>query len=65
MPKGRLQTNIVIMRTFVRLRQLLNSHQELAQKFDVKEQKYGKQLKIAFNSVWLLMTPPEPKRKDR
>ena len=40
--------NIAIMRTFVRLRQLLASNKELAEKVGEMEKKYDKRFKIVF-----------------
>lgn len=58
------QVNIHIMRAFVRLRQLLNTHKELAHKLDELEKKYDEQFKSVFDAIKALMEPsgPEPKR---
>ncbi|HUC31387.1 MAG TPA: ORF6N domain-containing protein, partial [Candidatus Paceibacterota bacterium] len=50
--------NIAIMRTFVRLRQLLASNKELAEKVAEMEKKYDKQFKIVFDVLKQLMGPP-------
>ena len=50
--------NIAIMRTFVRLRQLLASNKELAEKVMEMEKKYDKQFKIVFDVLRQLMGPP-------
>jgi hypothetical protein len=57
--------NVEIMRTFVRLRQMLASHVDLARKLDALEKKYDSQFKIVFDAIRQLMTPPEtkPRRK--
>ena len=55
--------NIEIMRTFVRLRRLLVSHEDLARKVAALEQKYDAQFKVVFDAIRELMTPPEPKKK--
>ena len=59
--------NIEIMRAFVRLRQMLLSHAELARKVDSLEKKYDGQFKVVFDALRQLMQPPEekPKRPDR
>jgi hypothetical protein len=55
--------NIEIMRAFVRLRQMLLSHVELARKVDSLERKYDGQFKVVFDALRQLMQPPEkPKR---
>ncbi len=58
-----VQVNIEIMRVFVRLRQLLLSHVELAQKLAAMEQKYDAQFKIVFDAIRALMTPTLPPLK--
>jgi hypothetical protein len=55
--------NIEIMRAFVRLRQMLASHADLAQKLEQLEKKYDKQFKIVFDAIRELMEPPEPKKR--
>lgn len=55
--------NIAIMRTFVRLRQLLASNEELSRKLYELEKKYDKQFKIVFEAIHQILIPPEkPKR---
>ena len=58
-----IQVNIEIMRAFIRLRQMLASHAELARKFDALEKKYDAQFKEVFEAIRQLMAPPEPKQR--
>jgi hypothetical protein len=58
-----IQVNIEIMRAFIRLRQMLASHVELARKLDSLERKYDAQFKQVFEAIRQLMAPPEPKRR--
>ncbi len=59
-----IQVNIAIMRTFVRLREMLLSKAELARKLNALEKKYDAQVKIVFHAIRELMTPAEkPKRR--
>jgi len=58
-----IQVNIEIMRAFIRLRQMLASHAELARKFDALEKKYDDQFKEVFEAIRQLMAPPEPKQR--
>ena len=61
--KRAIQVNIAIMRTFVRLRQILATHKELARKLEELEQKYDAQFKEVFDVIRQLMDPPaEPER---
>lgn len=54
--------NIAIMRAFVRLRELLTTHKDLARRLDALEQKYDAQFKGVFDAIRELMKPSEPLR---
>jgi hypothetical protein len=55
--------NVEIMRAFVRLRQMLLSHADLARKVNALEAKYDTQFKVVFDAIRQLMEPPaKPKR---
>lgn len=60
-----IAVNIAIMRAFVRLREILATHKELAQKLEEMEQKYDEQFRVVFEAIRQLMTPPEPEKKGR
>ena len=62
--KRAVAVNIQIMRTFVRLRQMLASNAHLAKKLEGLEQKYDHQFKVVFDAIRQLMVPTEPKRKQ-
>ncbi len=57
--------SIEIVRTFVRLRQLLATNVDLARKLAALERKYDDQFKAVFDAIRQLMTPPDPPRKRR
>jgi ORF6N domain len=57
--------NIEIMRTFVRLRQMLSTHAELARKLAELERKYDARFKVVFDAIHELMTPRRPSEKPR
>jgi hypothetical protein len=57
--------NVEIMRTFVRLRQLLATHVDLARKLDALEKKYDAQFKVVFDAIRALMAPPPEPRRGR
>jgi len=61
--KRAVQVNIEIMRAFVRLREILATHKDLARKLAALEGKYDQQFKIVFDAIRKLMTEPEPKRR--
>ena len=58
-----IEVNIAIMRTFVKLRRMLESHEELARKLSDLEKKYDQQFRVVFDVLSNLMTPPESKRR--
>ena len=61
--KRAVLVNIAIMRAFVKLRQMLVSHHDLARKLAEMEKKYDAQFKVVFDAIRQLMTPPEPKKR--
>jgi ORF6N domain len=58
-----VQVNIAIMRTFVRLRQLLETHRDLADKLQEMEAKYDQQFDVVFE-VLNQLTQPESDPKN-
>lgn len=58
-----IETSVQVVRTFVRLRQMLASHAELARKLSALEKKYDTQFKVVFDAIRQLMTPPKPKKR--
>jgi len=66
--KRAIQTNIAIMRAFVRLRQVLLTHKELAQKLEELERKYQlheSDIQIIFEAIKKLIEPPDEQPKPR
>lgn len=58
-----VRVNIEIMRAFVKLRRLLETHADLAQKLDQLEKKYDAQFRVVFEAIRELMAPPVPSKK--
>ena len=58
-----IQVNIAITRAFVRMRQLLVSHEELARTVDALEKKYDAQFRVVFDAIRALMEPTKPPRR--
>jgi len=57
--------NIAIMRAFVRLREMVSTHKELAQKLGQLERKiksHDEDIRLIFEAIKQLMTPPETKK---
>jgi hypothetical protein len=53
--KRAIAVNIAIMRTFVRLRQILATHKDLAERLTAIEKKYDKRFRVVFDilsSLW-------------
>lgn len=58
------EASVQVVRTFVRLRQLLASNTELARRLESLEKKYDTQFKVIFDAIRQLMTPPPTKRRE-
>lgn len=60
-----IAVNIETMRAFVRLRQILASHADLARKLAALERKYDAQSRVVFGAIRELMVPPVAPPKGR
>lgn len=62
-----VEVNVAIMRTFVRLRQLLATHEELARRLDQlewRQNEQGQQIHAVFETIQhLIEAPAEPKQR--
>jgi len=59
-----IQVNIVIMRAFVKLREMLSTHKDLKGKIESMEKKYDEQFQIVFEAIKQLLTEEDkPKKK--
>ena len=47
--------------TFVRLRELMATHKDLARKLDAMERKYDARFRVVFTAIRKLMEPPPEK----
>ncbi len=64
--KRAIQVNIAIMKTFVKIRELLGTHRDLANKLEALERKYEKhdtQFKLVFDAIRELIAPPRAPRR--
>ena len=59
-----VQASVYVVRAFVKLRELLGSHRQLARKLEELEKKYDAQFSSVFEAIRALMEPSgaEPKR---
>jgi len=63
-----IQVNITIMRTFVKLRQIISANKELASKLDeleMKIEKHDEDIQAIFEAIRQLMAPPPIKPKPQ
>lgn len=59
-----IQVNIEIMRAFVGLRKLLESHKEFSKKLNELEKKYDYQFKVVFDAIRDFMTPANREHRE-
>ena len=59
-----IAVNIGIVRAFVRLRQILATHKEIAERLAAMEEKYDQRFKVVFDTLERLMEPaPKPRKR--
>ncbi len=62
--KRAIQVNIEIMRAFVKLREMMSTHKDLARKLSELEKKYDGQFQIVFEAIrQIIEVEAKPKRK--
>ena len=62
-----VQANILIMRTFAKLRELIVTNELIRQKIEELEKKYenhDKQFKAVFDAIRGLITPPSKSKRE-
>jgi hypothetical protein len=57
------QVNVEIMRTFVRLRRMLQANADLARKLEALEKRYDAQFRVVFDAIRELMAPPAKEKR--
>jgi len=60
-----VEVNIAVMRAFVQLRQLLETHKDLAGRILAMEKKYDGKFRIVFDAIKQLLEPPPVPLKRR
>jgi len=58
-----IEVNILIIRAFVKLREMIASHKDLARRLDEMEKKYDTQFSVVFDAIRELMIPPEEDKR--
>jgi hypothetical protein len=61
--KRAVHVNITIMRAFVKLREMVAAHKDLAKKLEELEKKYDAQFRVVFDAIRELMIPPEEDKR--
>ena len=59
-----VEASVQIVRAFVRLRDILATHKDLARKLEELEKKYDAQFKVVFDTIRQLMAPPANPRRS-
>lgn len=60
-----VQSGIQVVRAFIRLREMLATHKDLAAKLDKLEKRYDEQFRVVFDAMRKLMAPSAPQSKRR
>ena len=60
-----VEMSVHVVRAFVRLRELIASHKELAKRLDELEARYDRQFKAVFDAIRELMLPVEPRTRRK
>ena len=58
-----VQVNVAIMRTFVRLREMLTTHEDLRRKIDAMEKRYDARFQAVFEAIRQMLETPIPPKK--
>ena len=58
-----IEMSIYIVRAFVKLKEALSSHSELAKKVAELEKRYDHKFKVVFDAIFELMNPPDRRTK--
>ena len=58
-----VQVNVAIMRTFVRLREMLSTHEDLRRKIDAMEKRYDARFRAVFETIRQMLERPIPAKK--
>ena len=58
-----VRVNVAIMRTFLRLREVLSSHEELRRKIDAVEKRSEARFQAVFETIRQMLETPAPLKK--
>lgn len=57
-----VQSSVLVVRAFVKLREIMTTHKDFARKLGDMEMKYDSQFKVVFDAIRQLMAPPVTKK---
>jgi hypothetical protein len=58
-----VQMSVIVVRAFIKMREMLSGQRDLTKKLSDLERKYDHQFKVVFDAIRALMEPPEKPRK--
>jgi hypothetical protein len=58
-----VETSVFVVRAFVRMRETLTSHRELAHRLNALEKTYDEGFRVVFEAIRALMKPPKTPRR--
>ncbi len=58
-----IEVSLFVVRAFVRIREMIASHKDLAKKLDEMEKKFDSQFRVVFDAIRALVAQPVPKEK--
>jgi hypothetical protein len=58
-----VEVSLYVVRAFVKLREMIATHKDLAQKLEELEKTYDAQFRVVFDAIRALVAEPEPKEK--
>ncbi|MDH4161183.1 MAG: ORF6N domain-containing protein [Nitrospirota bacterium] len=58
-----VEVSIYVVRAFVKLREMIASHKDLANRFDDLEKRYDARFTVVFDAIRELMTVPEEEKR--
>ncbi len=61
-PKA-IEGSVLVVRAFVKLREMMVSHRELARRLSALESRYDAQFRVVFDAIRALMEPPRRPRR--
>ncbi|HLB95987.1 MAG TPA: ORF6N domain-containing protein [Patescibacteria group bacterium] len=61
--KRATQVNIQIMRTFIKMREMLVAHKDILKRVEEMEKRYDRQFRVVFQTIKKMMSPPNTSKR--